>query len=73
MDTTLDQPCARADQKLLTIAEAAAAIGAKEWQLRRAVKRGAVPAYTPFNSRKLVRLADVLAVIEASKTGGNND
>lgn len=60
-------------QRLLTIKEAADAIGAKEWQVRRAVKRGVIPAYTPFNSRKLVRLAEVLAVIDASKIGGSND
>lgn len=57
-------------EPLLTLKQVADAIGAKEWQLRRAVSRGQIPYFTPFNSRKLVRLSDVLAVIEASKKGG---
>ncbi|PHJ50581.1 hypothetical protein VF02_38130 [Nostoc linckia z1] len=59
-----------APETLLTIAEAAKALGVYEWALRRAVKRGSVPHYTPFNSRKLVRLSEVIAAIEASRTGG---
>lgn len=57
-------------EKLRTLKEAADHVGAKEWQLRRAVSRGLIPYFQPFNSRKLVRLSDVLAVIEASKKGG---
>lgn len=57
-------------EKLRTIKEAADHVGAKDWQIRRAVGRGLIPYFTPFNSRKLVRLSDVLAVIEASKKGG---
>jgi hypothetical protein len=59
-----------AQEKLLTIAEAAKELGVYEWALRRAVKRGSVPHYTPFNSRKLVRLSEVIAAIEASRAGG---
>lgn len=59
-----------APEKLLTIAEAAKELGVYEWALRRAVKRGSVPHYTPFNSRKLVRLSEVIAAIEASRAGG---
>lgn len=55
---------------LISINDAAEAVGAKYWQVLRAVKRGLIPCYTPFNSRKLVRLSDVLAVIEASRQGG---
>jgi len=36
------------------------------------VKRGIVPHYAPFNSRKLVRLSEVIAAIEASRTGSIN-
>lgn len=64
-DENFDKP-----EKLLTFQEAAALIGAKPWQVRRAVNRGLIPHYQPFNSRKLVRLSDVLAVIEASRKGG---
>jgi hypothetical protein len=57
-------------EKLLTFQEAAAAVGAKPWQIRRAVNRGLIPHYQPFNSRKLVHLSDVVAVIESSRKGG---
>lgn len=56
--------------KLITIKSAANEVGAKDWQVRRAVRRGLIPHFTPFSSRKLVRLSDVIAVIEASKKGG---
>lgn len=56
--------------KLLTIKQVAGEVGAKDWQIRRAIKRGTIPYFQPYNSRKLVRLSDVLAVIEASKKGG---
>ena len=39
-------------EPLLTIADAAKALGVHTWALRRAVKSGTVPAYTPFNGRK---------------------
>ncbi len=58
-------------EKLLTLKEAADAIGCFYWQLQRAVKRGNIPAYTPFNSRKLVKLSEVVAFIEATREGGD--
>jgi hypothetical protein len=64
-DDNFDKP-----EKLLTFQEAADLVGAKPWQIRRAVNRGLIPYYQPFNSRKLVRLSDVVAVIEASRKGG---
>lgn len=57
-------------EKLLTFQQVADLIGAKPWQIRRAVNRGLIPYFQPYNSRKLVRLSDVLAVIEASRKGG---
>jgi DNA binding domain, excisionase family len=57
-------------EPLLTVAAAATMLGIKDWHLRRAIKRGAIPFYTPFNGRKRVRLSDVLAFIEASRQGG---
>lgn len=57
-------------EPLITLKEAADAVSVKDWQIRRAVGRGLIPYFTPFNSRKLVRLSDVLAVIEASRKGG---
>lgn len=57
-------------ERLFALKEAAKVIGAKEWQLRRAVKRGCIPSYTPFNSRKLVRLSEVVAYIDSCRQGG---
>jgi excisionase family DNA binding protein len=59
-----------AQEKLHTIAEAADCLGVHRWALRRAIKRGAIPSYTPFNSRRLVRLSEVVAFIETSRQGG---
>ncbi|MCH4548064.1 helix-turn-helix domain-containing protein [Rhizobium changzhiense] len=57
-------------EKLLTIKEAADILDAYYWQLQRAVKRGDIPSYTPFNSRKLVKLSEVVAYIESCRQGG---
>jgi excisionase family DNA binding protein len=59
-------------EQLLTIQQAAAVLGVHSWALRRAVKANTVPAYAPFNGRKLVRLSEVIAAINASKIGGTN-
>lgn len=61
-----------APEKLINIQTAAKALGVHVWALRRAVKSGSIPAYQPFNGRKLVRLSEVVAAINASKTGGEN-
>lgn len=60
-----------APEKLILISEAADAVGAKSWQLRRAVRRGAIPSYTPFNSRRLVKLTEVIAYINSCRQGGD--
>jgi excisionase family DNA binding protein len=57
-------------EKLLTIREAADIVGAHYWQLQRAVKRGDIPSYRPFNSRKLVKLSEVVAYINSCRQGG---
>jgi excisionase family DNA binding protein len=59
-------------EPFLTLQQAAKELGVHIWALRRAVKSGAIPAYQPFNGRKLVRLSEVVAAINASKTGGEN-
>lgn len=53
-----------------TIAEAAKMLGIHAWALRRAINRGIIPAYTPFNKRRLVRLTEIVAAIDAAKLGG---
>ena len=57
-------------EKLITIGEAADALGVAYWQVQRAVKRGDIPSYAPFNSRRLVRLSEVVEFVEASRQGG---
>lgn len=59
-------------ERLSTIKEAAIEIGAKEWQLRRAVKAGHIPSYTPYNLRRLVKLSEVIAYIDSCRQGGVN-
>ncbi|MER9680369.1 hypothetical protein NKJ23_13700 [Mesorhizobium sp. M0184] len=56
----------------LTILQAAKTLGVHPWALRRAAKAGTIPAYTLLNSRKLVRLSEVIAAINASRIGGEN-
>lgn len=59
-------------EPLFKIKEAAERLNVHEWALRRAVKSGTVPAYAPFNGRKLVRLSEVVAAINASKIGAEH-
>lgn len=57
-------------EKYLTIPAAAELLGIPVYALRRAVKKGLVPSYIPFGSRRLVKLSEILAVIEARKVWG---
>lgn len=59
-----------APEKLVNIQTAAKALGVHPWALRRAIKSGAIPAYTPFTSRKLVKLSEVVAYIDSCRQGG---
>jgi hypothetical protein len=59
-----------AREKLITVKAAAEALGLPTWKLSRAAKRGAFPTYTILNSRRLVKLSEVLSCIEASRQGG---
>jgi excisionase family DNA binding protein len=58
------------NDKPLPIKEAAELLGLPYWKLQRAVKRGEVPFYTFYNSRKLVRPSEVVDVIERTREGG---
>ena len=59
-------------EPFLTVKDAAAALGIHGWKLARAVRNGTVPSYTFLNRRRLVRLSEVIAVIEVSRTGGHH-
>lgn len=56
-------------EKLCTVKEAAAQIGLPYFKLARAVRDGLIPSYTLYNSRRLVRISEILTVIEASRKG----
>lgn len=61
-----------APEKLINIQMAAKALGVHPWALRRAIKSGAIPSYAPFNSRKLVKLSEVVAYIDSCRAGGGD-
>ena len=65
-----DQPIidTRPVERFITIREAAAQIGVHKWKLNRAVNQGLVPSYRFCNKRRLVRVSEVLATIEKSRT-----
>lgn len=53
-----------------SIPNAAKMLGIKEHALRRAVNKGLIPFYTPFGSRRYVRIDEVLAFIQAHRCLG---
>ncbi|HEV7248183.1 MAG TPA: excisionase family DNA-binding protein [Shinella sp.] len=57
-------------EKPITIREAAEEVGAKYWHIQRLVKRGRIPHYLPYNSRRLVKLSEVVAYIDSSRQEG---
>lgn len=57
-------------EKFITLREVADTLGLPAFKLYRAVKRGDLPTYSIGNGRRLVRLSEVLAVVEASRAGG---
>ncbi len=56
-------------EKLITLKEAAEALGLPAFKIYRAAKIGVVPTYSIYNSRRLVRLSEVVAAINASRQG----
>lgn len=70
MDSSPKGPSA--PEKLINIQAAAKELGVHPWALRRAINSGAIPAYTPFNSRKLVKLSEVVAYIDSCRQGGGD-
>jgi hypothetical protein len=51
---------------------AAERLGLPVFKIRRAAKLGLFPTYSILNGRKLVRLSEVVAAIERSRSGGTN-
>jgi hypothetical protein len=56
-------------EPLLTLNAAAAKLGVPVFKLRRAAKAAMFPTYKLFNSRQLVRLSEVIAAIERTRSG----
>lgn len=57
-------------ERLLTLKEAAEAVGAKYWHIQRAARAEHFPVYRPYNSRPLVKLSEVVAYIDSCRAGG---
>lgn len=57
-------------EPLLTLKAAAGKLNLPVFKVTRAARHGLFPTYTLLNSRKLVRLSEVIAAIERSRTGG---
>jgi hypothetical protein len=72
MNEQLSSEFGRNIEKLVTLKDTAIVLGVPTFKVARAAKAGAFPTYMLFNKRKLVRLSEVIAAIEASKTGGSN-
>ena len=51
-------------ERLYTIKDAAELLGLRYWKLLRAVNRGDIKSYTLLNSRKMVRLSEIISVME---------
>lgn len=59
-------------QKLLPLKEAAAHVGVPYRQLLQAVNEGLVPSYKLLNSRTLVKVNEVIAVMQINQKGEQN-
>ena len=57
-------------EQFVTLHMAARMLGLPYFKLERAARSGKIVTYQFFNSRRLVRLSEVLSVIEASRKGG---
>ena len=59
-------------EQLLTLKAAAEKLGLPLFKLRRAAASGLIPTYSLLNGRKLVRVSEVIAVVERSRSGPLN-
>lgn len=59
-------------EPFLTLKEAAGVLKIPYWKLQRASRRGDVQTYRFFNARPLVRLSELILLIEASREGGDH-
>jgi len=57
-------------EPLVTLKQAADALGVPYFKFQRAARSGLIPTYFVYNSRRLVRLSEVIAVVNATRSGG---
>ncbi|TXN19561.1 helix-turn-helix domain-containing protein [Methylobacterium sp. WL9] len=57
-------------EQFFTIKKAAELLGIHYWQLLRLVNSQSLPVYTFGNTRRRVRLSEIVAYIEATRNGG---
>lgn len=58
-------------ERFLSIKQAATQLGIHYWLLLRLVNSEVIPSYECGNSRKRVRISEVVAFIETSRKGGS--
>jgi hypothetical protein len=69
MDTSQD-PTTNLPEPFITLGAAAKVLGIPVFKMRRAANDGIIPVYTVHNQRRLCRLTEIIAVIQASRRGG---
>ena len=57
-------------EPLVTLKDAAERLGLPYFKVQRAARAGLIPTYFVYNSRRLVRLSEVVAVINGTRQGG---
>jgi len=59
--------------QLITYKQAADALGLPYFKIQRAGSYGAIPTYTLFNSRKYVKMRDILDLIEKGRVPAKSE
>ena len=57
-------------EKLLTFRATADSLGVPYYKVQRAARAGILPTYRLLNGRRLLKLSEVAAVIDATREGG---
>lgn len=58
-------------EPLITLKDAAERLGLPYFKVQRAARAGLIPTYFVYNSRHLVRLSEVVAIINGTRQGGD--
>jgi excisionase family DNA binding protein len=60
-------------EQYFTLKQAASKLGLPYFKLQRATKAGLIPTHRILNGRRLIRLSEIVAAIEASRKMGERD